>query len=87
MLDYVHYGYFAMHIPISLLLDFQAVLPRSCFPSAALKLGDFYNTDFKDPLMAANPKPAWFQSFIWCEAALQLPFFGLALYAMHTGWS
>ncbi|EGD78001.1 transmembrane protein 97 [Salpingoeca rosetta] len=87
LLDYVHYAYFGLHIPISLLMDFQAIVPLKYFPSFAQRLGTYYNNEYKDPLMAADPKPTWFKSFIWCEAGLQLPFFGLALYAMHTGGS
>eukprot|EP00043_Microstomoeca_roanoka_P010467 m.99344 g.99344 ORF g.99344 m.99344 type:complete len:203 (-) comp14904_c0_seq1:4928-5536(-) len=87
LLDCVHYTYFATHIPITLFMDLQAIVPSHYFPSWARALGDYHVTTFKDPLMGADPKPVWFKSFICCEAFLQLPFFGLALYAMHTGGS
>eukprot|EP01147_Barroeca_monosierra_P010727 gene10726-2817_t len=65
----------------------KGALPLEWFPKWSQDLNKFYIRDFKDPLMGANQKPIWFKSFIYCELFLQLPFFGLALYAMHTGGS
>uniref|UniRef100_A0A4W3I4X6 Transmembrane protein 97 n=1 Tax=Callorhinchus milii TaxID=7868 RepID=A0A4W3I4X6_CALMI len=53
---------------------------------AAKKLQDllkWYATQFKDPMML-DP-PAWFKSYIFCEALLQLPFFPVAAYAFYKG--
>uniref|UniRef100_A0A8C9F082 EXPERA domain-containing protein n=1 Tax=Pavo cristatus TaxID=9049 RepID=A0A8C9F082_PAVCR len=44
----------------------------------------WYATTFRDPMML-HP-PAWFKAFIYCEAALQLPFFPVAAYAFLKGW-
>lgn len=43
----------------------------------------WYAAHFKDP-MVLDP-PEWFQSFIFCEALLQLPFFPVAAYAFFKG--
>lgn len=43
----------------------------------------WYSEDFKDP-MVVDP-PEWFQSFILCEAVVQLPFFPVASYAFLKG--
>eukprot|EP00055_Hartaetosiga_balthica_P015507 m.91952 g.91952 ORF g.91952 m.91952 type:complete len:179 (-) comp8883_c0_seq3:4513-5049(-) len=83
-LDWMHYGFFASHIPITMFLDLQGLFPRSIFPSFAKSLFDYHVREFNDPLMGSMPKPAWFRSFMGCEALFQLPFFGVALYAMHN---
>lgn len=45
----------------------------------------WYSEKFKDP-MVVDP-PEWFQSFIFCEALIQLPFFPIAAYAfLKGGW-
>ena len=78
----VYVVYFASHIPITLFIDAQALLPSSFFPTAARRLLRWHvqtNEDFlmKDP-------PIWFQSFIGAELILQVPFFFLALRAFAT---
>lgn len=44
----------------------------------------WYATTFRDPMMLHPPE--WFKAFIYCEAALQLPFFPVAAYAFLKGW-
>ncbi|KAL8199279.1 UNVERIFIED_CONTAM: hypothetical protein K2H54_039158 [Gekko kuhli] len=74
--------YFLAHIPVTLLLDAQALSSRFHPPPLAEVLG-WYTASFKDPLMAQCP--AWFKSFIYCEVFLQLPFFPVAAYAFWKG--
>ena len=73
--------YFATHIPITLLVDAQAVLPPAWFPGFARRLVDYHVRTFHDPLMRA-PQPGWFRALVACELGLQLPFFFVALRAL-----
>jgi hypothetical protein len=71
--------YFITHIPISIVLDYQALLSE-WYPQ---NLRDFYNwyaTSFNDVLMSA--RPVWLQSFIFAELFFQGPFFFVAIYAL-----
>ncbi|KAE8621679.1 hypothetical protein XENTR_v10004920 [Xenopus tropicalis] len=83
LLEWIFFFYFFSHIPITLLVDLQAVLPPSLYPQELLDLMKWYTVAFKDHLMA-NPPP-WFKSFVYCEAILQLPFFPVAAYAFFKG--
>ncbi|KAM4700263.1 sigma intracellular receptor 2 [Discoglossus pictus] len=83
LLEWVFFLYFFSHIPITLLVDLQAVLPARWYPQELLDLMQWYVVNFKDHLMM-NP-PAWFKSFVYCEAILQLPFFPIASYAFFKG--
>lgn len=80
--------FFSSHIPITLLVDSQALLPSSLYPQAVKDLLDFYVNLVNDPLMArplfAGP---WFQSFVVGELLFQLPFFCLAIRMMLNGQS
>ncbi|KAK1331393.1 hypothetical protein QTO34_009347 [Cnephaeus nilssonii] len=67
--------YFLSHIPITLLFDLQAVLPRELYPIELRNLLKWYVKEFKDPLL--QDPPMWFKSFLFCELVLQLPFFPL----------
>lgn len=71
--------YFVTHVPITALMDAQAVLPRELFPSFAIAMYDWHVETHQDILLA-NP-PAWFRSLIVCELLFQLPFF---LYATRV---
>ncbi|TEA28540.1 hypothetical protein DBR06_SOUSAS2010178, partial [Sousa chinensis] len=75
--------YFLSHIPITLLVDLQAVLPRDLYPVELRNLRQWYTEAFKDPLLQ-NP-PVWFKSFLFCELVFQLPFFPVATYAFFKG--
>ncbi|GAB5360493.1 hypothetical protein AAMO2058_000632900 [Amorphochlora amoebiformis] len=68
--------YFATHVPITALIDSQAVLPRHFFPEIIRRLLDWHITTHSDILM--ENKPNWFRCLIWTEIVLQLPFFVLA---------
>mmetsp|Transcript_34900 Transcript_34900/g.76299 ORF Transcript_34900/g.76299 Transcript_34900/m.76299 type:complete len:163 (+) Transcript_34900:46-534(+) len=71
--------WYALHIPITLLVDAQIVLPRTLFPTFALYLADVYVQRTFDPFVRAAP--AFIRALVWCELLLQLPFFIVALYA------
>ncbi|KAM6242540.1 sigma intracellular receptor 2 [Porphyrio hochstetteri] len=75
--------YFLSHIPITLLIDLQALLPAGIYPQGLTELLEWYVTTFRDPLMLQPPE--WFKAFVYCEAFLQLPFFPVAGYAFLKG--
>ncbi|XP_077336633.1 sigma intracellular receptor 2 [Lithobates pipiens] len=83
LLEWIFFFYFFSHIPITLLVDLQAVLPSAWYPQQLLDLMRWYTATFKDHLMR-NPPP-WFMSFVYCEAIVQLPFFPVAAYAFLKG--
>jgi len=82
-LDLLFVIYFLTHIPITLLVDAQVVLPASFFPKILSTVFTQFATTFQDPLLTS--KPIWFQSFTACEVFLQLPFFFFALYGIIYG--
>ena len=71
--------YFATHIPITLFVDLQGLMP-SIYPARLSSLLAWYTDRFEDHLMS-RPQP-WFQSFLFAEALFQLPFFFVALYGL-----
>lgn len=83
VLEIVYFIYFASHIPITLLIDFQALLPEHVYPPQLKDVLQWYAGEFKDPMML-DP-PVWFRSFVFCEALVQLPFFAVAAYAFLKG--
>ncbi|KAF0023427.1 hypothetical protein F2P81_024057 [Scophthalmus maximus] len=83
VLEIIFFLYFASHIPITLFIDLQALLPGQLYPQPLKDLLKWYAEEFKDP-MVLDP-PAWFKSFILCEAVLQTPFFPIAAYAFLKG--
>eukprot|EP01134_Creolimax_fragrantissima_P004334 CFRG4334T1 len=70
--------YFITHIPITCVIDSQAMFPSEYYPEWALDLTKFYISEFNDPFM--SKLPAWFQSFVACELFFQLPMFFIAVY-------
>ncbi|ELV12082.1 sigma intracellular receptor 2 [Tupaia chinensis] len=75
--------YFLCHIPITLFLDMQLVLPAELYPVEFRNLLKWYAKEFRDPLL--QDPPAWFKSFLLCELVFQLPFFPFATYAFFKG--
>eukprot|EP00804_Cyclotella_cryptica_P012104 CCRYP_009820-RA/>CCRYP_009820-RA protein AED:0.39 eAED:0.39 QI:392/1/1/1/0/0/2/214/166 len=71
--------FFISHIPITLLIDGQAFLPRHWYPQGLVDVVDWYAATFKDNLMT-HPTEPWFKSLISIEILFQLPFF---VYAVH----
>ena len=74
--------FFASHIPITLLVDGQAFLPRSLYPTAIQDVLTWYCATFADNLMQPPAYDVWFSSVVACEILFQLPFFAYAVYAL-----
>uniref|UniRef100_A0A8B9E881 Transmembrane protein 97 n=1 Tax=Anser cygnoides TaxID=8845 RepID=A0A8B9E881_ANSCY len=74
--------YFVSHVPITLLIDLQPLLPAAGLHPRSLL--EWYAVTFRDPMMIQPPE--WFKAFMYCEAFLQLPFFPIAAYAFIKGW-
>ncbi|XP_035690994.1 sigma intracellular receptor 2-like isoform X2 [Branchiostoma floridae] len=83
VLEWVFFLYFASHIPITILFDSQALLPKELYPQALSEIKETYARGAKDALMA-DP-PVWFQGIICVELLLQFPFFFVAAYAFFVG--
>uniref|UniRef100_A0A3Q2Q639 Transmembrane protein 97 n=1 Tax=Fundulus heteroclitus TaxID=8078 RepID=A0A3Q2Q639_FUNHE len=83
VLEWIFFFYFASHIPITLFIDLQALLPGHVYPQPLRDLLGWYAEEFKDP-MVLDP-PEWFKSFVFCEAFFQMPFFPIAAYAFLKG--
>uniref|UniRef100_A0A8C7EE20 Transmembrane protein 97 n=1 Tax=Nothoprocta perdicaria TaxID=30464 RepID=A0A8C7EE20_NOTPE len=84
LLEWLFALYFLSHIPITLMIDLQPLLPAAGLYPESVKLLQWYAVTFRDPMMMQPPE--WFKSFIFCEAFLQLPFFPVAAYAFLKGW-
>ncbi|KAM9358897.1 sigma intracellular receptor 2 [Symphorus nematophorus] len=82
-LEIIFFLYFASHIPITLFIDLQALLPAHVYPQPLRDVLSWYAEAFKDPMVLDPPK--WFKSFILCEALFQMPFFPVAAYAFLKG--
>lgn len=83
VLEIIFFFYFASHIPITLFIDLQALLPGHVYPQPLRDLLKWYAEEFKDPMMMDPPE--WFKSFVYCEALFQMPFFPIAAYAFLKG--
>jgi hypothetical protein len=81
--DYLAVAYFATHIPTTLLIDAQTVLPEAAFPKSALTALDWHVAVNKDPFIGAASRPPWFRGIVWAELLLQVPLFVLLL----VGWA
>ena len=63
--------FFFVHIPVTLFLDLQALLPADMFPLFARNMLKWYSTATNDPFMNVsatkqNVKFAWFRGLILC---------------------
>ena len=76
-------GFFASHIPITFLIDGQALLSPAFYPKFARDALDWYTSTFQDHLMQ-RPHDLWFKSMVACELLFQVPFFIVAVYALWT---
>ncbi|KAL0955302.1 hypothetical protein HGRIS_004191 [Hohenbuehelia grisea] len=88
-LDLVYLIYFLSHIPATLLLDIQAIVPKSLLPDAIRGLGLKYINMTNDPVvggatgLVGNPANfAWLRSFMYLELFFQLPIFILGARAL-----
>lgn len=85
LFDYLALGYLISHIPITLFVDGQALIPSSWYPGAVPKMLSWYVGWSHDPLMdPVNGQPLWFKSIISAELFLQVPYFLMAVYAWLT---
>ncbi|CAE6474849.1 unnamed protein product [Rhizoctonia solani] len=89
-LDLLYLAYFAIHIPPTVLMDLQAVLPRDLFPSVLQQLPQFYLNMSGDPLIAGamglhgvTTQFTWFYTFLVIEELFQLPLFILGIYLLR----
>ena len=72
--------YFLSHIPITLFIDSQAILPGRWFPALPVDLLGWHIETNHDFLM--RTRPDWFRSLVFVEVLLQLPFFVVASRAL-----
>mmetsp|Transcript_31719 Transcript_31719/g.88887 ORF Transcript_31719/g.88887 Transcript_31719/m.88887 type:complete len:187 (+) Transcript_31719:237-797(+) len=89
--EYSLFVFFVTHIPITLSIDAQSVVPREFFPQAVVRLVDWYYENFDDPFYSpfaeaytgrTHPQYFWFRVIIFGELFFQLPFFFYAIWAM-----
>ncbi|KAJ1889108.1 Transmembrane protein 97 [Coemansia sp. IMI 209127] len=85
-LDTVFLYYFVSHIPITICLDIQPLLPAGIIPRPLLALNDVLTRQLRDPFMVlgndGHADLTWFRSLLACELVLQLPFFFYAVWAL-----
>ena len=84
------FGFFASHIPVSLLLDGQVLFQSWSvwFPQPTRDFLAFYVSSVTDPVMTP-PHAVWFRSVVLMELLFQVPFFVVALRFMtgrHVLW-
>jgi len=77
-------GFFGSHIIFTLIVDAQALLPPSFFPTVLQDFLAWYASTLKDPLMSNPRELLWFQSLIACELIFQLPYFFVAVYMIGS---
>eukprot|EP00245_Coleochaete_scutata_P004462 TRINITY_DN170_c0_g1_i2.p1 TRINITY_DN170_c0_g1~~TRINITY_DN170_c0_g1_i2.p1 ORF type:complete len:173 (+),score=29.68 TRINITY_DN170_c0_g1_i2:68-586(+) len=81
--DIIFIIFFIVHIPTSLLIDSQVVLPPGLFPQVLQDLLQFHISTNEDFLVGS--KPAWFIGLTMCELLVQVPYFFIASYAFIAG--
>ncbi|GIL85390.1 hypothetical protein Vretimale_10666 [Volvox reticuliferus] len=79
ILDGIFLAYFILHIPTTIVVDSQSVVPARFIPSWAKELIQWHIKTNGDHLVGTNP--LWFVSLVACECFIQLPFFFFATYA------
>mmetsp|Transcript_25253 Transcript_25253/g.86614 ORF Transcript_25253/g.86614 Transcript_25253/m.86614 type:complete len:494 (-) Transcript_25253:103-1584(-) len=72
--------FFAVHVPMTLFVDAQAVLDQRLFP-APLRSVLAWHVQVNGDALMAKPPP-WFKAVVWAEVLLQLPFFCAAVKAL-----
>jgi len=77
LLRRIFIAYFATHIPATILIDSQAIVPGRFIPSFAKRLLEFHIKTNDDFLMLEQP--LWLKSFIFFEVLVQLPLFCILL--------
>uniref|UniRef100_A0A7R9VI65 EXPERA domain-containing protein n=1 Tax=Chlamydomonas euryale TaxID=1486919 RepID=A0A7R9VI65_9CHLO len=71
--------YFILHIPTTVLVDSQSVIPQEYFPPFLIEMLQWHIKTNGDFLVDTNPP--WFVALVCGEVFLQLPFFFVATYA------
>ena len=79
--------FFLSHIPMTLLIDSQAVFGPYYYPQVLVDFTAWYCDLFGDVLMTNAPSAdyVWFSSLICCEILFQVPFFFVAVKMMMGG--
>jgi hypothetical protein len=72
------------HLAASLLLDAQALLPKTWFPLFFRETLTWFLTSTNDPLFRNGPQP-WLKSFLWCELCIQCPVFVAGMIGLAKG--
>lgn len=76
---WVFFIYFFTHIPITLLVDLQAIFDEQ-YPQPLRDLNSWYINTYNDRIMLT--KPVWLKSFIYCELFFQIPIFFYAVFCL-----
>ncbi|KAG9101908.1 hypothetical protein FS749_001874 [Ceratobasidium sp. UAMH 11750] len=81
-LELVYFAYFLVHVPATILIDAQGIMPPNILPESFRKLAQFYVNLSGDPLMAgaiglhgAVTQFTWFHTFVAMECLFQFPIF------------
>ncbi|KZW01237.1 hypothetical protein EXIGLDRAFT_638557 [Exidia glandulosa HHB12029] len=91
-LDLLYVAFFIIHIPCSMLVDFQAFYP-SWIPTAYKlpALANWYLATYGDPVLAGgmglHGRPVdviWLKSFFYIEALFQFPVFFIGAWALYN---
>ncbi|GAA5848615.1 hypothetical protein JCM5353_000930 [Sporobolomyces roseus] len=82
--DWIYLVYLAVHIPVTLVVDAQAIFFAKSISPDSLR-APFIFAARDDPLLqnATNPVFAWFQAFIILEVVFQLPTFFLGVRGLY----
>ena len=70
--DWAVIVYLALHIPTTLLVDGQCVLPASWYPAALTDLLAWHVHTNGDPFVGVDARPPWFRGIVWVELLLQV---------------
>lgn len=81
--DWLFLAYFLVHIPVTLCIDAQVLLPKAWFPALLQRAMQDWIRDYDDVVL--RTAPLWFQSFIWIELICHVPYFFFAVYAFARG--
>ncbi|KAJ1926702.1 Transmembrane protein 97 [Tieghemiomyces parasiticus] len=87
-LDLAFFIYFVVHIPTTIFIDSQILLPSAYVPAALNGLIRFWIDLSGDPFIQLDglglvPGNVWFQTFVACELLIQLPFFFYAAFGLY----
>lgn len=90
-LDLLYFIFFLLHIPATLLLDAQAVIPSWIVPTPLKGLPRLYFDSSADPLMGGplgfipGHEHLWFMPFLYVETYFQLPVFFIGASKLWKG--